>query len=175
MTEHPRIEVQVPFSALSGKLRLSRGERDHIAGHALDSVHLLATSLASLTALPSGRGSGGGSHEARKIAALSNLLGDIGWERELPDVSFEGVRQGFVLGELFPVAQLKPWLEEWQRRDDKALRNTEEALEAAKFGDHPKHDNEAEFRQAIADAQTKLGTGALLLARIEKWMASHGN
>src|ERR1700759_3075197 len=57
--------------------RLSREERDHIAGHALNSVEREAEDLANAVTLQGGDPS----TNARKITALSNLLGDIGWER----------------------------------------------------------------------------------------------
>lgn len=146
------------------QLRLSRKERDHIAGHALDELTQLGLDLHH-----GARNSLGCSDVARKIAVLSNLLGDIGWERE----AFEGEEiperefaRSWSLGELFPVAQLRPWLEEWQRQDNEAL-DTAEGL----FKGRGPEDGGS----VIADAQTKLGTGAILLARIEKWMASHGN
>jgi len=162
--------------------RLSREERDHIAGHALDSINKFAHDLWSCTTSTVVAGEETASDCARKIAALSNLLGDIGWEREQPNCDhlwFTG------LGQLFPVAQLRPWLEQWQKEDDEALVEVERALEVWNleetefekkgYGLHDKGAKEAELRQAIAEAQTKLGTGAILLARIEKWMASHEN
>lgn len=150
------------------QLRLSREERDHIAGHALDSIHDRAGRLR--VSIP--KGLPGASDKAREIAALSNLLGDIGWEREQPNCDhlwFTG------LGQLFPVAQLRPWLEEWQRQDDEALAQVERELEAERLSVPNGSGMEGRLRQRIADAQTELGTGAILLARIEKWMASHGN
>lgn len=152
------------------KLHLSREERDYIAGHALDSVQKQSEELIYFVE-PKAKGdySSNASDCARKVAALSNLLGDIGWERE----AFEGEEiperefaRSWSLGELFPVAQLRPWLEEWQRQDNEAL-DTAEGL----FKGRGPEDGGS----VIADAQTKLGTGAILLARIEKWMASHGN
>lgn len=165
-------------------LRLSREERDYIADHALDSVCGEAQELARLTYLNlEGNYKDDEAHKCssvtRKIAALSNLLGDIGWQRETPygDDLAPGT-QVVSLGELFPVAQLRPWLEEWQRQDDEALAETERTLEVFELeAEASKRDSHFEngLRQRIADAQTKLGAGAILLARIEKWMASHGN
>jgi hypothetical protein len=160
--------------------RLSREERDHIAGHALDSINDLSRKLTAASE-PCERETAriqAGSGVARKIAALSNLLGDIGWERE-----GTGPREGsvagmhppaWILGELFPVAQLRPWLEEWQRQDDEALKLAEGVLEVAKVAVNS-CEAEPTARIAVSDAQTRLGTGAILLARIEKWMASHEN
>jgi hypothetical protein len=162
--------------------RLSREERDHIAGHALDSVCTEAQELARLTHpniegdykhLEARKCSG----VARKITALSNLLGDIGWERDGQDPpNYDDL---FFLGELFPVAQLRPWLEEWLRQDNEALEEGERALKIAGRGTDEGRkisgQDDARARKAIAEAQTKLGTGAILLARIEKWMASHEN
>lgn len=171
-------EAVRPESLRGEAFRLSREERDHIAGHALDSMHRLSATLCQFTRKDRNDSvEADASNQARKIAALSNLLGDIGWERAampLSDLPNEG---SWVLGELFPVAQLRPWLEEWQRQDDEALLHSEQLLEvdqlARPIGWGAK--SEGEIRQAIANAQTKLGTGAILLARIEKWMASRGN
>lgn len=158
-------------------LRLSREERDHIAGHALGSIHGLSKDLGYATQgiaadVPQNRSTA--SNSVRKIAALSNLLGDIGWERET--ISSEGperVDDGWFLGELFPVAQLRPWLEEWQRQDDEACKLAEETQVLARTA----LDEKAQERHValVAGAQAKLGTGAILLARLEKWMASRGN
>lgn len=170
-------EAMRPIGPSLNSFCLSREERDHIAGHALDSMNDLALSLAEETdrecLIPEVEKA---SACARKIAALSNLLGDIGWEGEAtrnPDESMKTATP-WVLGQLFPVAQLRPWLERWQKEDDEALVDAQQVLEIANLGDHG-NDNEGEYRLAIADAQTKLGTGAIFLARIEKWMASHGN
>jgi hypothetical protein len=161
------------------KLRLSREERDHIAGHALDSIRQNAATIGICLgdhAPPSNVGAA--STCARRIAALSNLLGDIGWERHAP-LGEGGKLRDFLLGELFPVAQLRPWLEEWQRQDDEALGEAEEALEVgeAESVEHGvyRYGHVDLLCRAIPAAQTKLGTGAILLARIEKWMASHEN
>lgn len=161
-----------------GTLRLSRGERDHIAGHALNSILELCGDLSG-SIDPKDIREGDASSCARKIAALSNLLGDIGWERggavtayEYSEVSGAGVPVWF-LGELFPVAQLRPWLEEWQHQDDEALVEAEQALETSLL-ETDVH-AESHNRVVVASAQTKLGTGAILLARLEKWMASRGN
>ena len=170
------VESQGPF-------RLSREERDYIAGHALDSIYDLS---AELNIYVSKAKDEDASTSARKIAALSNLLGDIGWEREAARTSREELSAGeckrWFLGELFPIAQLRPWLEEWQRQDDEALVEAERRLEACQLERNEggsvflrPDEKEAEMRSAIADAQTKLGTGAILLARVEKWMASHEN
>lgn len=154
-------------------LRFSREERDHIADHALDSIYglagLLRETIDNARVDPS-------SH-ARKIAALSNLLSDIGWEREVQGE--HPIPNCWFLGELFPAAQLRPWLEEWQRQDNEVLANAERAVEVAELQKATKGTdfpyNEGVARKRVADAQTKLGTGAIFLARIEKWMASHGN
>lgn len=53
----------------------------------------------------------------------------------------------------------------------------ERALEAARLkADMAALDSivERDSRAVTADAQTKLGTGVLLLVRIEKWKVSHG-
>lgn len=164
----------VDVHANSGSFRLSREERDYIAGHALDSVAGLANNLGVFVAPPDRGLAEDASACARKIAALSNLLGDIGWERRAPEDGGTGMPvPSWFLGELFPVAQLRPWLEEWQRQDNEALINAEQALEVAKLAYDPS--KEPRMRQLIADAQTKLGTGAILLARLEKWMACRGN
>lgn len=157
--------------------RLSREERDHVAGHALDSVVSEAADMAYRIE----RGESG-STQARKIAALSNLLGDIGWEREAEKPSTHFSEPKHLLGELFPVAQLRPWLEGWQRQDNEALAKADGALETLT---HEKDEGPwnpaeamegiAETREAIVEGTGKLGTGAILLARIEKWMASHEN
>lgn len=170
-------EAMRPENLRGEAFRLSREERDHVAGHALDSIEGDADKLSLLAnggAIDDPRPSEA-STCARKVAALSNLLGDIGWQRE-----DKGEWGGGFLGELFPVAQLRPWLEEWQREDSEALTNAEEALEArqaALSGSGPRCEVEEDgrLRQAIANAQTELGTGAILLARIEKWVASHEN
>lgn len=162
-----------------GKLHLSREERDYIAGHALDSVYERAKNL---TAFGDSDWEdpyvGTASNAARQIAALSNLLGDIGWEREAPTGEW-GTDPGhsedriWILGELFPAAQLRPWLEEWQRQDDEALVESE-ALSAV--ADRAVDPGVAERQRTITNnAQIKLGTGAILLARIEKWMACKEN
>lgn len=157
--------------------RLSREERDYVAGHALDSINDLSRKLTAASE-PCEREAArirAGSGVARKIAALSNLLSDIGWEREGLN---DPLCTGWILGELFPVAQLRPWLEEWQRQDHEALIEAERALEVYQLERRPHQrtaGGDAGRRNAIADAQTKLGTGAILLARIEKWMASRGN
>jgi hypothetical protein len=149
------------LAARDERLRLSREERDYVAGRALDSIALLGGEL-SLLATDREVVAQRASDAARKIAALSNLLGDIGWERNhaLSRVQTTEGKEGWgdrwVLGELFPVFQLRPWLEEWVEADTEALG--------------------AALSDADAErAQTKLDTGAILLARIEKWMASHGN
>lgn len=167
-------------SGVKDKLRLSREERDHIAGHALDSIHGLAERLAQYTYSPGLAREedkvAEASNAARKIAALSNLLGDIGWDRETPysdDLALG--TQVVSLGELFPVAQLRPWLEEWQRQDNEALRTAEEGLGVAQAEHGTGSDEAGRCVKSQMGAQTKLGTGAILLARIEKWMASHGN
>jgi len=111
---------------------------------------------------------------ARKIAALSNLLGDIGWERcgdDQDGVPNEGA-QGWLLGELFPVAQLRPWLEEWQRQDNDALAEAARLLEVAALDRSLFGEKERALRAEVSDKQLVLGTGALLFARIERWMAS---
>ncbi len=153
--------------------RLSRDERDHIAGHALDSIKLNA---ANLSRIEISAPLASGSDYARNIAALSNLLGDIGWERDGVGLRASGIgRYPFwLLGELFPPTQLRPWLEEWQRQDDEALTKAEQSVEIiALEGNRPK--NEGLARKRVAGAQTKLGTGAILLARLEKRMASRGD
>lgn len=160
------------------QLRLSREERDYIAGHALDSMKALAIKLGQMDCEAYGWEGEGSSDRARKIAALSNLLGDIGWARpgQPEHLSARGVNK-WVFGELFPVAQLRPWLEGWQRQNNEALVKAEQALEILGLGepDGIEPNAEGHARRLIAAAQTKLGTGAILLARIEKWMASHGN
>jgi hypothetical protein len=160
--------------------RLSREERDHIAGHALDSIYNLS---AELNIYVSKAKDEDASTSARKIAALSNLLGDIGWEREAvfpnsedPQLDVAEGEASWILGELFPIAQLRPWLEEWQRQDNEALTEAEQAFEVCQLEKIADPDpREGAQRQIIANAQTKLGSGAILLARIEKWMASRGN
>lgn len=158
------------------KLRLSREERDHAAGHALDSIQVEAETLAGqVDDSPQGAEifPRACSTTARRIAALSNLLGDIGWEREVAQDGGSGMPvPSWFLGELFPVVQLRPWLERWQRQDNEALVNAEEALkarQAALSGGGPRCEvqEDGRLRQRIADAQTKLGTGATLLARIK--------
>lgn len=161
-------EAMRPESLRGEAFRLSREERDHIAGHALDSIGELARWLA-IYADPTTVEDEAASSCARKIAALSNLLDNIGWEREAPPSVL-----AWDLGELFPAAQLRPWLEEWQRQDDEALRNAEEVLEVAKVAVN-RCEAEPTAHMAVSDAQTKLGIGAILLARLEKWRASHGN
>lgn len=164
-------EAMRPENLRGEAFRLSREERDHVAGHALDSIKLQASELVSRI---EGDAPYACSVAARKIAALSNLLGDIGWEREAvqdPDESMKTATP-WVLGELFPVAQLRPWLEEWQRQDNDALRQSEELLELA---DVDSSMSQEAIRERVSDAQTKLGTGAILLARIEKWMACKEN
>jgi len=167
----PRIAITIPRGRPRETFRLSREERDHIAGHALDSLYDLS---AELNIYVSKTKNEDASTSARKIAALSNLLGDIGWHRETAKTV---EAHPWALGELFPVAQLRPWLEEWQRQDNEALAHSEQLLEVDQLsrpiGWGAK--SEGEIRQAIAAAQTKLGTGAILLARIEKWMASNDN
>lgn len=155
-------EYLIAIKGPLGKLRLSREERDHIAGHALDSIHREADNLSAFTVTgPGDVFDQACSNAARKIAALSNLLGDIGWEREAkPGVV------AWLLGELFPVAQLRPWLGEWQRQDDDALVQAEALFK----GRGPEDGG-----RVIDDAQIKLGTGAILLARIEKWMTCKEN
>jgi hypothetical protein len=153
---------------LQNQLRLSREERDYIAGHALDSIGKSAKTLVEVSK-PGNEayaGRAGGSDNARKIAALSKLLGDIGWERsEDPPI-----REWTGLGGLFPVAQLRPWLEEWLRQDKEALELAEEVLEVAKVAANG-CEAEPTAHIAVSDAQTKLGTGAILLARIGKdWL-----
>jgi hypothetical protein len=181
MLESERRALHGWASERQDMLRLSREERDHIATHALDELVQLGLDLHH-----GARNSLGCSDVARKIAALSNLLGDIGWEREAAQDGGTGMPvPSWFLGELFPVAQLRPWLEEWQRQDNEALIEAERALEVFSlekprgFGHQEFFEDEAnekkKLRQAIADAQTKLGTGAILLARIEKWMASNAN
>jgi hypothetical protein len=176
------IEAQMGHRKARGEaFRLSREERNYVAGHALDSVAQLAEFLQHAIkpdVVP--ENPEGGSDAARKITALSNLLGDIGWERravfpnsEDPQLDVAEGEASWILGELFPVAQLRPWLEEWQRQDDKALADHEANLEVAKLAVDPTI--EPVVRANIAKAQTKLGTGAILLARIEKWMTSHDN
>lgn len=166
MLESERRRLHGWASERQDMLRLGREERDHIAGHALDSIQALCEELSGCIACEK---TNYASNKARRIAALSNLLGDIGWEREAStSVTHEGV--DYFLGELFPVAQLRPWLEEWQRQDDEAARNCEEAVEA----NHPVGADLA-LREAMTKSRQKLGTGAILLARLEKWMASHGN
>lgn len=143
--------------------RLSREERNYVAGHALDSINELSGELMEATnphSMGAACGVQVGSAAARKIAALSNLLGDIDWEREgagPPEGTVAGMHPPtWFLGELFPVAQLRPWLEEWVGDDTEAL--------GAVVSD-----------QDVESAQVKLGTGILLLARLEKWMAPHGH
>lgn len=150
--------------------RFSREERDYIAGHALNSLALHAETLSGIVRKGSNVDLPKGSPYARKIAALSNLLDDIGWEREGKTTELTP----WTLGELFPVAQLWPWLEEWQRQDGETLARIESNLEVALVAED-EGELEVGVRQGIAAAQTKLGAGAILLARIEKWMASHGN
>lgn len=148
-------------------LRLSREERDYIAGHALDLIRKQSEELIYFIE-PEAKGdySDNASACARDLAALSNLLGDIGWEREArPSVL------AWDLGELFPVAQPRPWLKEWQRQDNEAL--VERVLET--FQQEGQEIRATLRKDEIAAAQTKLGTGAILLARTEKWMASHAN
>jgi len=162
-----------------GEIRLSREERDYVAGHALDSLHREADNLSAFTV----QGPGdvldeACSNAARKIAALSNLLSDIGWERVIGTLDPEDEEvAAWTLGELFPVAQLRPWLEEWQCQDNEALVEAERALEATELEKGRletgpmisiRRREEGDHRQAIADAQTKLGTGAILLARGSK-------
>lgn len=158
----------------SGKLRLSREERDYIAGHALDSIKETASVLA-VSAEPGLEPAHNASANARKITALSNLLGDVGWERpgQPEHLSARGVNR-WILGELFPVAQLRPWLEEWQLQDNNVLVLVEQSLEIAELAEE-RDEAEVLAQRLIASAQTKLGIGAILLARIEKWMASDGN
>lgn len=190
-----RIQKEAGWEAEESRarFRLSREERDYIAGHALDSIHGLAKELGYATqgiAADVAQNHSAGSDCCRKIAALSNLLSDIGWQRDggenLAASHGDGTehKRFWVLGELFPVAQLRPWLEEWQRRDEKALVEVEGALEAGKLETPPdgigrtvlgEMERLGGLRKAVADAQTKLGIGAILLARIEKWTASHGN
>lgn len=146
--------------------RLSREERNYVAGHALDSISREAHDLWSCTTPTVRAGGQIASDRARRIAALSNLLGDIGWEREARSLGDIEGRRGFAesflgdrawtLGELFPTAQLRPWLEQWVGGDTEVL--------GASMSDSD-----------AQSAQTKLGTGALLLTRLEKWMASHEN
>jgi hypothetical protein len=170
-------EAMRPESLRKEAFHLSREERDYIAGHALDSTKALAEELAWSIG-NDGVAQGVGSDCARKIAALSNLLGDIGWERkyDAPGTRLAVRVNAWSLGELFPVAQLRPWLEEWQRQDNEALINAERALETWELDRRGTTlAYEAGLRQAIAAAQTKLGTGAILLARIEKWMACKEN
>lgn len=161
------------------KLRLSREERDHIAGHALDSIRALAQALAWSIG-DHGIAQGVGSNCSRKIAALSNLLGDIGLCRasgHFTDGRHKQLEKWYV-GQLFPAAQLRPWLEEWQHQDAQALLEVERARSALHregYGDGGGGLIEADILRDIEATQTKLGTGAILLARIEKWMASHGN
>jgi hypothetical protein len=157
-------EAMRPENLRGEAFRLSREERDHVACHALDSIQRLAQRLDHRI---STKIYAECSDAARQVAALSNLLGDIGWERESPEVdAFQGGITSWPLGELFPVAQLGPWLEEWQRQDDEALVQAETLFK----GRGPEDGG-----RVINDAQIKLGTGAILLARIEKWMASHDN
>lgn len=144
-------EAMRPENLRGEAFRLSREERDYIAVRALDSISYEGSALTEATRTDEVQGMAA-STAARKIAALSNLLGDIGWERS----EARPLGEGYLLGELFPVAQLGPWLEEWRYQDT-------EALGAALS------DEDAE------NAQTKLGTGAILLARIEKWMACKEN
>ncbi len=156
------------------QLRLSRKERDYIAGHALDSMSNMALTLHECVRVDSQPGDTSlrtASDQARKIAALSNLLGDIGWEREatIGEPSIPEQTTTWKLGELFPVAQLRPWLEEWQRQDDEALVEAEREVKERRGAAKPF------WERLVSEAQTKLGTGAILLARIEKWMASHEN
>lgn len=172
-------EAMRPENLRGEAFRLSREERDHIAGHALDSIQDLALALANTLGEPIDQG-GACSGYARKVAVLSNLLDDIGWEREGEDYRIEsGIPAQYRLGGLsqLPVAQLGPWLEEWQRQDDEALVEVEGTLKAweamSGIERSPAQGQAAEDRVVVA--QTKLGTGAILLARLEKWMASHGN
>lgn len=145
--------------------RLSREERDHIAGHALDSIDTCAEAL--VDCIQEGEGfAQEASSEARQIAALSNLLGDIGWERS----EARPLGEGYLLGELFPVAQLRPWLEKWQRRDSMVELRANRRVEM----NHPPS-ADRELRDQLAEVRIKLGTGAILLTRIEKWMASREN
>lgn len=132
--------------------RLSRGERDYVAGHALASVGDEARELGRLARYEVDDLKGASS-VARRITALSNLLGDIGWEREAAQDGGTGMPvPSWFLGELFPIAQLRPWLGQWTEEDLSISHNT-----------------------AADGAFATLGTGWLLLARLEKWMASHGN
>jgi hypothetical protein len=165
-------EAMRPESLRGEAFRLSREERDHIAGHALDSMRDCASDLAKCI------GNGDvlqpeASKNALRITALSSLLDEIGWEREYDAL---GTRLAVRVNSwhLSPVAEVGRWLEEWQRQDNEALIDIEETLDIAETHD-PENDNDADYRQGIVDAQTKLGTGAILLARIEKWMASRGN
>lgn len=162
-------------------LRLSRQERDHIAGHALDSIGQRAREVTdfsnekSILGPPNRGDLRRASDAARQVAALSNLLGDIGWGCKAAQDGGTGMPvPSWFLGELFPVAQLRPWLEEWQRQDNEALHTAVSILEVAKLAVNS-CEAEPEAAMAVSDAQTKLGTGAILLARIEKWMASHEN
>lgn len=165
-------EAMRPENLRGEAFHLSREERDHIAGHALDSISYEGSTLTEATRTGEVEAEVASS-AARKIAALSNLLSDIGWEREASGPMRPELGQYWPLGELFPVAQLRPWLEEWQRQDDEALTQAEEVLQALDADRDAVE--KAQLRLGIADAQTKLGTGAILLARIEKWMASHEN
>lgn len=160
--------------------RLSREERDYVAAHALDSIGHHATILAKI-AIPGNEsyaGAHGGSTNARKVAVLSNLLGDIGWEREalpLSDLPTEG---SWFLGELFSVAHLRPWLEGWVKEDTEALCEAERILEATRAREAEtggREHRKGAQETAAEKAEDKLGTGGFLLARLKKWMASHGN
>jgi hypothetical protein len=168
-------EAMRPESLRGEVFRLSREERDYIAGHALNSVYERAKNL-TVCGVTGWEDPyvGTASSAARQIAALSNLLGDIGWEQEATGPMRPELGQYWPIGELFPVVQLRPWLEEWQHQDDEALVEQETNLEIALAAEDD-GEFEVKVRQAITRAQTKLGTGAILLARIEKWMASHGN
>lgn len=147
-----------PTDLRNEAFRLSREERDYIAGHALDAIGRYAKELAETVDPTREEWIGildyneSTSDLSRSIVVLSNLLGDIGWEREATGAEYlPSVQTVWVLGELFPVAQLRPWLEGWVDVDNAG--STDETPEKLK----------------------KLGTGAILLARLEKWMASRGN
>lgn len=109
MAKAPLTDAELKKANNGRPFHLSRDERDHIAGHALDSMNALAFVLhAETDSAIKPEPASGVSSTARKIAALSNLLGNIGRERKAPTSGGWEVRDQWHLGELFPVVQLRP-------------------------------------------------------------------
>lgn len=153
-------EAMRPEMLRNEEFALSNEERDYVTEGALRLLQDQALELAQAIAKEE-------QPKCSQIRPLLDLFLEVGWHRH-SDQSGLGDSREWPIGRYLEPWRLEPWLERWIGEDTELLAAIENAATAAGADDTARRD-------IVEGYQAKLGTGALLLARLEKWTASRGN